>query len=194
MSDVATVGTLKSVSPKRDLSTLSNSELEVKARKGTLQGHILEYSGYPLVVGSLPVAIATGSPLLSFSVIALGAVASFVGISIGTRSGKYSDTLETRNAEEERARLKDWQDTTIANLKDRFAIDFDIQDLRGLDYPREAPATNSTVRYGTIEKLIENSEGEGARLEQLTLVWSNGEPRILRAVTELRDINGGAIR
>ncbi len=200
MSEVATVGKLKSSSSKY-LTTLSDAELEEKASKRLRIGNPLHILGFVPMVGSLPVAAlwsnsSFGSlgPILALSMVGVGAVSTFVGLVIGDKSKKYSKALKARKTEEERALLREWQLATVAELKERFSIDFEIFDLEGLKYPREDPTTKATVRYGTIEKLIENSEGEGARLEQLTLIWSNGEPRILRAVTELRDINGGMLK
>lgn len=81
----------------------------------------------------------------------------------------------------------------IADLNERFAIKLSSDEVLQLQYPLESPQSNRTIRYGTIDRMTQDPEGESARLEQITLVWSGGEFHLLRSTT-FEGVKEGGLR
>ncbi len=101
----------------------------------------------------------------------------------------YSNARKLRRT---RAR-QDRESQLISELKDRFSIELSPAELSRLQYPDAEHDVDGTVRYGTIDRMIQSADGDN-RLEQITLVWSDGKFHILRQANAFKSVEGGELR
>lgn len=152
-------------------------------------------------------ALTFGPPFLGvpiLSMLDLSGTAGFIGFGavVGSMvSGlgvfflgalPYSDAGDRREKLERANALHRWRQDVAEKLSSRFAVELTAADVENLNYPLEDPEKSQLVRYGTIQKLLKDSE-DNISLEKVTLIWDENEFKLLRDATNLRELNGKAL-
>ncbi len=167
-------------------SRFSDRQLERKEKLTSIGGGLLIASSFGSILAGgaaslLMLKYGDGSMLTSLGLMLLGPLPSVGGLTaLILRSNSRVRAMKLREAR----KIEDWERESTSRLKELFDLELDGDELKRLGYPRVLPEGGGTIRYGTIEKLIIDPE-LGKRLEELTLIWSDGEFHILRTVTDL---------